>query len=298
MKRNTLLANLGFSDLDHKNEKHDMAIHFLSQPEILVQVCKSLEIYPLTQNRQSAGIDVRLFSTDAIDISVKTEVPIIKGHDQYKQTIGFIDGIITFELQYTGINNTGWKYETELSLEEFEIFTKSTEIGECKFHSKKQTWCDLECNANINGQMVRLQPIGKDRMSNDGYQTIYAHKRDGKWTANTNNFTMNDNMRLLSVWTKTNEQPLLTGSEYGKLFIETKYHKTSASDIIRQIKLYREYMTTNDNNWCVLTFFDLTNTEQAELECANIHWIKMGDKFEIWYQNQKNSVCKKSKCHL
>jgi hypothetical protein len=126
----------------------------------------------------------------------------------------------------------------------------------------------------------------------------YCHKHDGKWISNANNFTMNDNIKLLNVWKKTSEQRLLTDSENIKLFIETKFHKTSAFDMIRQIKLYREYMTANHNIWCVVMFFDLTNTEQTELEISNIKWIKMGDKFETWYQEQKHSAYKKSKCDL
>jgi hypothetical protein len=76
--------------LDHKNEKHDMAIHFLSQPEILVQVCKSFELCCSTNHQYFGGVTVNLFPSNAIDIVVKTERPITKGYDQYKQTVGLL----------------------------------------------------------------------------------------------------------------------------------------------------------------------------------------------------------------
>ena len=76
-------------------------------------------------------------------------------------------------------------------------------------------------------------------------------------------------------------------TRYLRLYIETKYHKTSASDIIRQVGLYKEYLPPQSSfRWCVLTFFDLSDLEQTELVNAKINWIRMGSRFDDWWTQQ------------
>lgn len=72
--------------------------------------------------------------------------------------------------------------------------------------------------------------------------------------------------------------------------IETKFHPTSASDIIRQIKLYDEYLPSKQP-WLILTFFQLSNLEQEELKAAGLHWIMLGGpSFYAWYNAKQQEA--------
>ena len=116
---------------------------------------------------------------------------------------------------------------------------------------------------------------------------------------------VDEDIRLVAGWKKNGTaQKTSTGSSMN-LFIETKYHKTSASDIIRQIGLYKEYESAiqdkcgyNYTEWCVLTFFDLSDLEQLELDIAKIKWIKMGARFNEWWSKRQNVTQKRSRCEL
>ncbi len=112
MKKNTLVQNLGFADLDHKNAKHDAAIHFIKQPEILIKIIENLKIeYPVyTPNKlQGPGFEKNVPFVNAKilrleNIEVETEVIVSKGKNpENKYAIGFLDGVIRFDAIYDGM---------------------------------------------------------------------------------------------------------------------------------------------------------------------------------------------------
>ncbi len=79
-------------------------------------------------------------------------------------------------------------------------------------------------------------------------------------------------------------------TQFQNFHIETKFHPTSASDIIRQVKLYDEYLTFK-YPWLILTFFQLSNLEQEELKFAKLNWIHLGgNKFNEWYENKQKET--------
>jgi hypothetical protein len=97
----TLLANLGFNDPDKTSKKHDLGCHFLAQPHILEKILKTLNKLKIFPEKNEIPIydkrdHFKIYLTDKyrIDANLRTEVPITKGKDQYKQTIGFVDGIM------------------------------------------------------------------------------------------------------------------------------------------------------------------------------------------------------------
>lgn len=82
-RQTTLLARLAFADPDKQLRKHDMACSFLCQPCVLEKIVGIL--------------DRRLNGTSNIQQAcLQTDVVLSKGQQQYKQIIGFIDGVIEF----------------------------------------------------------------------------------------------------------------------------------------------------------------------------------------------------------
>lgn len=84
----------------------------------------------------------------------------------------------------------------------------------------------------------------------------------------------------------------------GATKIETKCNPVPASDIVRQINLYREYCNLFDFKWFALTCFDLPETEQADLKCSNIDWVRLGALFDAWHGSKHEHPPKKARCEL
>lgn len=78
-KDKTLLASLSFGDKDKKDNRHDLACQYLTQPEVATKIGKMMIAEEVT------------FSEGSL------EIPLTKGHNQYKTFIGFIDGSLSFE---------------------------------------------------------------------------------------------------------------------------------------------------------------------------------------------------------
>lgn len=62
--------------------------------------------------------------------------------------------------------------------------------------------------------------------------------------------------------------------------IEVKITPIAASEIIRQIKLYREYRSAH--TWLCPTHFDLGKRDVDMLKSEGIHHIRLGAKFDEW----------------
>jgi hypothetical protein len=78
-KDKTLLASLSFGDKDKKDNRHDLAGQYLLQPEVASRI-------------------IKLFSKKEWKfVGGNLELPLTKGHNQYKTFIGFLDGVLHFE---------------------------------------------------------------------------------------------------------------------------------------------------------------------------------------------------------
>lgn len=83
----TLLAKLGFADLDRKDSRHDLACLYVSQTSVLERIVASVTAMVPFPGR--------------VDLSVKPFTPefhISKGEGQYATTIGFADLIINLNV--------------------------------------------------------------------------------------------------------------------------------------------------------------------------------------------------------
>ena len=86
----TLLASLGFADLDKKNDRHDCACRYLTQPEIALNLVNYATAAPAKEQQWELSQVER----------VVLERHITKGKDQYRTTIGFVDCLIDFQIFY------------------------------------------------------------------------------------------------------------------------------------------------------------------------------------------------------
>jgi hypothetical protein len=93
----TLIAKLGFADPDRKEPLHDAACRYLGEgnrPHKLAAMCcpDALSRYIGLCGRDD---DQRRWGA----ASAALEVPVSKGEDQYKQTIGFLDVVLSVRLE-------------------------------------------------------------------------------------------------------------------------------------------------------------------------------------------------------
>ncbi len=165
MKKNTLIQSLGFSDSDHKNIKHDSAVHFIKIPHILLSIIQKLNIqFPTIVENELKGfgyeLNLPMINVEAIDVSnifLETEAVLTKGtHRDNKYTIGFLDGILTFDVKYQGYGHKQLKNnEVDVELHEDEqklINEKKHLLYFCENGSKQK--CNkifyiIECTMKI-----------------------------------------------------------------------------------------------------------------------------------------------------
>lgn len=88
-KDKTLLASLSFGDKDKKDRRHDLACQYLIQPEVAMKIVTAFRD-PNLPRELTIGEEVT-FTGGSL------EIPLTKGHNQYKTFIGFIDGSLSFE---------------------------------------------------------------------------------------------------------------------------------------------------------------------------------------------------------
>jgi hypothetical protein len=107
----TLLAQLGFADLDRQQTLHDLACQYLSTPETLQRLADYLEIAhgPTPQEETWICNSYKthrqyLQSQQVSNIRVTLEYEISKGQEKYRSTIGFADLALAIEVQVKQTN--------------------------------------------------------------------------------------------------------------------------------------------------------------------------------------------------
>lgn len=82
----TLLRDLGFSDPDKKNRRHDWACQYVCQPEVFGKMMVALSGGKIEQ---------------IADLEITPEYYLAKGEDRFKKTIGFLDAYATYSFAAT-----------------------------------------------------------------------------------------------------------------------------------------------------------------------------------------------------
>ena len=97
----TLLAKLGFADPDKGDSRHDLACQYIGQPETVEKLARLLGIAHGARPFRVADGTSETMGVSSRTIrrrSIAYEMPIEKGSDQYKTTVGFADIVLCFEL--------------------------------------------------------------------------------------------------------------------------------------------------------------------------------------------------------
>jgi hypothetical protein len=85
----------------------------------------------------------------------------------------------------------------------------------------------------------------------------------------------------------------------GEVCVEVKIARVPASDILRQINLYREYvrppvggMTWRpvQTRWVAAVAFDLSNIEIGLLRCQRVEVVRLGERFERWAESHTGAA--------
>lgn len=99
----TLLARMGFGDPDLKLPKHDVAVQYISEPQILSRLFEKL-IAPSITSHRILDITGHVTGVKAVT-DVKSEIMLTKGAGAYASTVGFID--------LTAVCHYGFKVDDE-----------------------------------------------------------------------------------------------------------------------------------------------------------------------------------------
>jgi hypothetical protein len=79
----TLLTQLGFADPDRKNERHDRAIQYLAQGEMMKRMVEVCGVVPVSTVKNARVAQRRL--------TPEFERPVVKGSGDYRMIVGFLD---------------------------------------------------------------------------------------------------------------------------------------------------------------------------------------------------------------
>lgn len=74
----------------------------------------------------------------------------------------------------------------------------------------------------------------------------------------------------------------------GEFAFEVKINPVGIGAITRQIKLYREFISScyGDVEWIVATVFPLSGEDRNTLQQSSIHCVRLGPKFEAWCEER------------
>lgn len=197
----TLLSSLGFADPDKRDPRHDLACQYLATQDVARQLVDVL-VKPSLSARSKA-VDERKFRGRVIyefgDLyRPRFEEPIVKGKDQYRTVIGFLDLVLPFS----------WTFRQDGEMRAFE---------------------------------------------------------GDPWTPHSFDY----------------------GSTSSVIF-EVKVNPVGIGDIVRQIKLYREFWRISEDSidipyhWCVATAFDMSAADVSMLRESGVRHIRLGEAFEEW----------------
>jgi hypothetical protein len=73
----------------------------------------------------------------------------------------------------------------------------------------------------------------------------------------------------------------------GDIYIEVKIHPVGLGDILRQVNLYKEYISGYNSIWFLVTPYAISRADCASLRVADVHHVRLGDEFKRWEVEQR-----------
>lgn len=308
----TLLAKLGFSDPDKKDERHDLACQYLGLPENRGRLTSFVLGDRLKEGSAKWQEGYEIYegtNTFTLNMGSPTlEMPVSKGRDQYKTTIGFIDLTMPYKINKTSVG-TCLMFWSLGALNELGHYLDSTGkiSGGSLYRSLDLNlpWRQLYFSERKSDFITLLQELGQlDRILNKrcDWTGRPGESAEEKKLREANNKEIEDARptviekanALKKKQIQAKYQYRITSDEdlSGSVFVEVKIAKVGVGDILRQIGLYREYLPEENrhgklNAWIVATSFPLHKDDVAALRGERIHHIRLGEKFDKWVESRK-----------
>jgi hypothetical protein len=256
-----MLANLGFADKDKTLPLHDLACQYLAKPE-----------------------NVELIFERVIKPKIGTDIPRSFGHrdlkGQEKKKVTTIDKVsdkqlISKNIFFEGAISKGTgQYRTTIGFIDVGINLV------CQYIETGQTVTKM--TPEIPHEVTPAEIASDNIVDHWRLRDEWQNNRRVKWEEEKS-------------WFETEPFRQEQKDRIG-IIVEVKITKINASEIIRQIKLYREYCEgistlffhqtygsfSGPLLWIAATDFDLPITDVDMLKNENITHIRLGDKFHEW----------------
>lgn len=270
----TLIAKLGFADHDRQSPRHDLACQYLGQTEQVRRIAKIL--YPtidldgrmsdeeeFVKAMASRGVLVRLCDMAVLglaagDPTVKT---MVTRHGDFIASLAHRD--VQFDRRFSFDQCLSSEYEVPIQKGTGQY---TTTIG---FADVKATF-----RTSSHG------PLWAGRQSNRAEQLMAAlnHKQIVVARTDVVEFSEGDVAR---------DVPSVV-----RVGVEVKITPVPASEILRQIKFYAEYLQVD--RWVAATDFNLDTAGVALLRSQGVLHIRLGSAFESYVSSQRQQLAAES----
>lgn len=277
----TMLASLAFADPDKGDPRHDLACQYLAIPENQLtlgrrfsrerlychaereEYLSHLEASTDPEHRPADWRAFRLGLTrdELLGGRPQLEYVINKGEGKYKTTVGFVD----LRLRYAK------KIERPFSLEEKEAtftFTDDQNFDKHVESARKlgMAYEDFIRESNEWLGLVRDAAPGKDALL-------------GAWR-----HTAREALRERQAYRPVTRDYVYRDWSWSTLNVEVKANPVPIGNVIRQIKLYAEYV---EGKWLLVTTYPLAASDVSALNSCAIGHVALGDRFTAWVAERR-----------
>jgi len=270
----TLLAKLGFSDPDHKDHRHTLACEYLCKPEVLQkmgQVLFGAVPDPIQQPEAiilASGVGL---PDGTIEVtggwvesqSAKTEIPVMNHTYSSKYYVGFVDVVASLSIKR-------WHLQKGTPITK-EVDKYITCTNECP-------WCQIGTPSPsehlIGGQYIDCENKcdGCDRCAHEWSK--YFPNEHGP------NHTLQHKAREPDIVVARTIHEYRCLQDKADIIIEVKVTKCDPSDIVKQLKLYRQYMP--GYYMAVATCYPVSQSTKDMFTREGIKHIFLGAGFEAY----------------
>jgi hypothetical protein len=289
----TLLAGLGFADPDKREERHDYAVQYLSQPEVAQRLA------------QSITSKARHFVPPAVT-DIHPEVHIAKGVGQYRSTIGFADLIYdTMVFAEDEVLDSYDYYMENLPRKRTEIKSKQflQWLKEASVEEREQRWPGYK--ARVEEKVAPMPLTTRTTASGLVLESPEINHHDSFWGRSIAQELWECEVEVefvkFATWahSRKGQRPHLEFTDgrwieresafeaHGdrtRIVLEIKIQPIPCGQIVRQMRLYGSYLEARQ--WAVLTAFDISRADAAMLRTVGLHHYKLGASFEEFCARQ------------